>query len=405
MLRWNRELEGYGRAHPIRACHLALDIRKADKERAEAFYIERLNFRAVDVVKPLGVFLQAEGDWDQHNFLLMHRSDAYGVNHVAYECRDFDEVIEGGNYMIAKGWEEARYLGRHAVGSNIYRFFYTPSGGRCEYVCDMTRVDETYETPRIWEEAPPHHIWLLKPPKNATRPRWMTSRRAPSSPRRDGGTEPPADDDRASWPHVSMPTPGFVRVIAQGELADWPEPGPAAHMKVFLPDTPTGPVVRTYTVRDWDRERGAVTIDFSLNEGAGPATQWASRVVAGMRLELAGRSRSTFTPHGEAARYLFAGDETALPAIATCVAALPAAASATVILEVADAAEQQVLESNAQLDIRWLHKETMRTELRPRRVVSGDGHPTDLMCGSLVRQERSARFDGLCSTAVILPRG
>lgn len=165
VLRWNRELEGYGRAHPIRACHLALDIRKADKERAEAFYIERLNFRAVDVVKPLGVFLQAEGDWDQHNFLLMHRSDAYGVNHVAYECRDFDEVIEGGNYMIAKGWEEARYLGRHAVGSNIYRFFYTPSGGRCEYVCDMTRVDETYETPRIWEEAPPHHIWLLKPPK------------------------------------------------------------------------------------------------------------------------------------------------------------------------------------------------------------------------------------------------
>jgi catechol 2,3-dioxygenase-like lactoylglutathione lyase family enzyme len=163
--RWNQELSGYGRAHPIRACHLALDIRKADKERAEAFYVERLNFRAVDIVKPLGIFLQAEGDWDQHNFLLMHRSDAYGINHVAYECRDFDEVIEGGNYMLAKGWEEARYLGRHAVGSNIYRFFYTPSGGRCEYVCDMTRVDESYETPRVWEEAPPHHLWLLKPPK------------------------------------------------------------------------------------------------------------------------------------------------------------------------------------------------------------------------------------------------
>jgi catechol 2,3-dioxygenase-like lactoylglutathione lyase family enzyme len=169
--RWNEELSAYGRAHPIRACHLALDIRKVDRERAERFYVERLNFRPVDIVKPLGSFLQAEGDWDQHNFLLMHRTDAYGINHVAYECRDFDEVIEGGNYMLAKEWEEARYLGRHSVGSNIYRFFYAPSGGRVEYVCDMTRVDESYETPRVWEESPPHHIWLLKPPKHSERPK------------------------------------------------------------------------------------------------------------------------------------------------------------------------------------------------------------------------------------------
>lgn len=167
--RWNQELSAYGRARPIRACHIALDIPKEGREKAVDFYVERLNFRPVDIVKPLGHFLQAEGDWDQHNFLMMHRSDAYGINHVAYECRDFDEVIEGGNYMLAKEWEEARYLGRHQVGSNIYRFFYTPSGGRVEYVCDMTRVDETYETPRVWEEAPPHHIWLLKPPKTSAK--------------------------------------------------------------------------------------------------------------------------------------------------------------------------------------------------------------------------------------------
>jgi catechol 2,3-dioxygenase-like lactoylglutathione lyase family enzyme len=160
--RWNDELSPYGRAHPLRICHIALDIPKAGKDEALRFYVERLNFRPVDIVKPTGVFLQAEGDWDQHNFLLMHRSDCYGINHAAFECRDLDEVIEGGNYMITKGWEEARYLGRHQVGSNIYRFFYAPTGGRVEYVCDMTRVDETVPTPRVWEEAPPHHVWLLK---------------------------------------------------------------------------------------------------------------------------------------------------------------------------------------------------------------------------------------------------
>ncbi|HEX3803487.1 MAG TPA: siderophore-interacting protein [Solirubrobacteraceae bacterium] len=152
-----------------------------------------------------------------------------------------------------------------------------------------------------------------------------------------------------------MPTPRTVRVVVQGELADWPEPGPAAHIKVFLPDTPVGPVMRTYTVRDWDRERGAVTIDMALNDGHGPATQWASRVVPGMWMEISGRSRSTFTPAVEGGHYLFAGDETALPAIATCVASLPRSAHATAILEVTGADEEQPLASFAQVDARWLH--------------------------------------------------
>jgi NADPH-dependent ferric siderophore reductase len=154
---------------------------------------------------------------------------------------------------------------------------------------------------------------------------------------------------------VDIVTPRTVRVTVNGELADWPEPGPAAHMKVFLPDTPSGPVMRTYTVRRFDRERGLVAIDFFLSDGAGPATQWASRVVPGMRLELSGRARSGFTPEPGAASYLFAGDESALPAIATCLEALPASAAATAIIEVSDAQECQPLGSAATVDGSWLY--------------------------------------------------
>lgn len=160
--RWNQEVTGYGRARPIRICHLALNIQKEGREKAEEFYTERLNFRAVDRVLKMGTFMQCEGDWDQHNFLLCHRPDVFGINHTAYEVRDIDEVIEGGNYMLAQGWEEARVLGRHTVGSNVFRFFHAPCGGRVEYAADMSRVDDAYETPRVWEETPPHHIWILK---------------------------------------------------------------------------------------------------------------------------------------------------------------------------------------------------------------------------------------------------
>ncbi|MER5748418.1 VOC family protein [Streptomyces sp. NPDC002088] len=159
--RWNSELEAITRVRPLRMCHVALNIPKPGKDEAVAFYTERLGFRPTDVVEPMGVFMQAPGDDDQHTMLLCHRPDKAGVNHIAYEVPGFDDVIEGGNYMVDHGWREARRLGRHTVGSNVFRFIHAPCGGRVEYAADMDRVDDTYET-RVHETTPPHHIWALR---------------------------------------------------------------------------------------------------------------------------------------------------------------------------------------------------------------------------------------------------
>ncbi|WP_171109159.1 MULTISPECIES: VOC family protein [Streptomyces] len=159
--RWNTALEAITRVRPLRMCHVALNIPKAGKEEAVAFYTERLGFRPTDAVEPMGVFLQAPGDDDQHTMLLCHRPDRAGVNHIAYEVPGFDDVVEGGNYMIERGWREARRLGRHTIGSNVFRFLHAPCGGRVEYAADMDRVDDSYET-RVHETTPPHHIWALR---------------------------------------------------------------------------------------------------------------------------------------------------------------------------------------------------------------------------------------------------
>lgn len=159
--RWNRPLDAILRVRPLRMCHVALNIPKPGKEEAIAFYVERLGFRPTDVVEPMGVFMQAPGDDDQHTMLLCHRPDRAGVNHIAYEVPGFDDVIEGGNHMIQQGWREARKLGRHTVGSNVFRFVHAPCGGRVEYAADMDRVDDTYET-KVHETTPPHHIWTLR---------------------------------------------------------------------------------------------------------------------------------------------------------------------------------------------------------------------------------------------------
>jgi NADPH-dependent ferric siderophore reductase len=150
-------------------------------------------------------------------------------------------------------------------------------------------------------------------------------------------------------------TPRFVRITVAGDLADWPEPGPAAHMKVFLPRPVGESVMRTYTVRRFDRQRGEVVVDFVLHEGNGPAASWATAAAPGDLLELSGRSRSTFEPDVNPCAYLFAGDASALPAIATCLESLPSAASAVVVGMVGDPADALPLESDAKLDVRWLY--------------------------------------------------
>ncbi|MFB8775706.1 VOC family protein [Streptomyces broussonetiae] len=159
--RWNTALAAITQVRPLRMCHVALNIPKAGKDEAVAFYTDRLGFRATDVVEPMGVFMQAPGDDDQHTALLCHRPDRAGINHIAYEVPGFDDVIEGGNHMIERGWREARRLGRHTIGSNVFRFLHAPCGGRVEYAADMDRVDDDYET-RVHETTPPHHIWALR---------------------------------------------------------------------------------------------------------------------------------------------------------------------------------------------------------------------------------------------------
>ncbi|MEV0616381.1 VOC family protein [Nonomuraea sp. NPDC050404] len=159
--RWNRGVTSVGRVRPLRMCHVALNIRKEGREAAVAFYVDRLRFTPTDIVKPMGVFMQCEGDDDQHNLLLCHRPDRAGANHVSFEVPGFDDVIEGGNHMVGRGWREARRLGRHTVGSNVFRFVHAPCGGRVEYAADMDRVDASYGT-RVHETTPPHHIWTLR---------------------------------------------------------------------------------------------------------------------------------------------------------------------------------------------------------------------------------------------------
>ena len=164
--RLNDMTEIYGRAHPVRLMHIAMDVPDEGHDAATDFYLNRLGFKAVDRILPMGTFMQCEGNLEHHNLLLCHRTNRPSTNHLSMEVWDHDEVIEGGNYMTEQGWKEARRLGRHTIGSNVFRFFHSPCGGRIELAADMDRIDKSFKT-RVWEKSPPHHLWILKFPGDA----------------------------------------------------------------------------------------------------------------------------------------------------------------------------------------------------------------------------------------------
>jgi NADPH-dependent ferric siderophore reductase len=159
---------------------------------------------------------------------------------------------------------------------------------------------------------------------------------------------------------VQQLTPRMTRVRLTGDGLAGLIAVPGQTLKIYVPDLISGrPVSRDYTVRDYTvcDYHGAqprLDIDFVLH-GAGPAANWARRARPGETLEFLGPS-GRYRPDPGADWHLFAGDETALPAIQAYAAMLPLEARAFLYIEVADAAEEQPIPGVAQPAVRWLHR-------------------------------------------------
>ncbi|MFF2540119.1 siderophore-interacting protein [Streptomyces cyaneofuscatus] len=119
------------------------------------------------------------------------------------------------------------------------------------------------------------------------------------------------------------------------------------------------PWMRGFTVRSYDRERNAMTVDFVLHGDGGPASRWGGAARPGDVLGMVGPSSLYARPLPSGARrMLLAGDETALPAIATVLEALPGTTSALVYAEIADAGEEVELPAAAGgVEVRWVHRD------------------------------------------------
>jgi NADPH-dependent ferric siderophore reductase len=115
------------------------------------------------------------------------------------------------------------------------------------------------------------------------------------------------------------------------------------------------PSVRTMTVRSVDIAAREITIDIVVHGDHGVAGAWAAAAQRGQPIYLMGPG-GAYTPDPAADWHLLAGDETALPAIAAALEALPETAIGKAFIEVAGPADEIPLTAPESVDVSWVYR-------------------------------------------------
>jgi NADPH-dependent ferric siderophore reductase len=149
----------------------------------------------------------------------------------------------------------------------------------------------------------------------------------------------------------------MVRVVLGGEgLAGFGAGAFTDHYVKLLFPGPDGRVDRrTYTVRSWDPATGELTIDFVHHGDDGLAGPWAAAAQPGDVIELNGPG-GEYAPDPTAYWHLFAGDASALPAIAASLERVRAGVQAFAFVEIEGPEEEQKLDTPGDLTASWLDR-------------------------------------------------
>ncbi|MEW2294037.1 siderophore-interacting protein [Streptomyces sp. NPDC006743] len=147
-------------------------------------------------------------------------------------------------------------------------------------------------------------------------------------------------------------TDHYVKLLFPAAGVTYPEPFDMQRIREEFPRE-QWPVTRTYTVRAWDPEHLELTLDFVVHGDEGLAGPWSLLVRPGETVRFMGPG-GAYAPDPGADWHLLAGDESALPAIARSLEALPPGTTAHAFVEVSGPEEEQKIDSD--VEVVWLHR-------------------------------------------------
>lgn len=151
-------------------------------------------------------------------------------------------------------------------------------------------------------------------------------------------------------------TDSYVKLVFVADdidVAALPQPLTQDSFSMLPPEK--RPPVRTITVRKVDAAARQISLDIVVHGEHGVAGVWAASAQPGQVIYLMGPG-GAYTPDPAADWHLLAGDESALPAIATALEALPPNAIGKTFIEVASPEDEIPLTAPDGMQVNWVYR-------------------------------------------------
>ncbi|KAE8336778.1 hypothetical protein BDV24DRAFT_154915 [Aspergillus arachidicola] len=144
-----------------------------DFTRSYEFYTTHFNFKPSDLVhdttgRDVTAFLHLDRGSelvDHHCFFMFEGSKSH-VHHSSFETHDFDTQVLGHDWLRSKGYENCWGVGRHIMGSQIFDYWFDPSGFIVEHYVDGDLVNDQLPTNRSLASPDNLHVWGPDLPPN-----------------------------------------------------------------------------------------------------------------------------------------------------------------------------------------------------------------------------------------------
>jgi catechol-2,3-dioxygenase len=157
--------------------HVVLQVR--DFGAVSQWYMHTLGLLPSDVQvldsgEPNLVFLRLDrgAEPTDHHTLVIAGGITNAYMHSAYEVPDLDAMGQGHQWLRSRGWRPAWGMGRHLLGSQLFDYWFDPSGHELEHMADSDRFDNT--VPEGYSRFDRRSLWMwgadlprhMAPPRN-----------------------------------------------------------------------------------------------------------------------------------------------------------------------------------------------------------------------------------------------
>ncbi|KAK1447367.1 glyoxalase, partial [Colletotrichum melonis] len=137
-------------------------------DKAYEFYTSNFNLYPSELVhapdnkdKSVTVFFRlARGkEFVDHHCFFFLEGPKFHVHHSSFETHDFDTQVLGHDWLREQGHKLCWGVGRHIMGSQIFDYWFDPSGFIMEHYVDGDLLDDTEKTHHTPAAPDNLHIW------------------------------------------------------------------------------------------------------------------------------------------------------------------------------------------------------------------------------------------------------